>query len=246
MLFEVRCCSMDNNRSNLVKMGKHISDLRKQNNYTQKKLGEILDISDKTISKWEQGSIAPDITILKSLANALGVSVNEILSGEKTSDIDFRNDAIDISIHSNQARRRLLRDFFVMIFFFIIIILFLFTIDNKDKWRIKEFNFSSNFSFSGYIASKYDKTKIFINKLFPTDISDINNIKKINVTIIYEDDKVFVDEINIEDKTKIDELFLNYYISIDFETEMDYKNVIVKIDCGDKNDLEFSYNYNLF
>ena len=53
-------------RTDLVKMGKHIQEARKNKKYTQKELGEIIDVSHKTISKWEQGHIAPDITILKS------------------------------------------------------------------------------------------------------------------------------------------------------------------------------------
>ena len=55
-----------NNTLDMVKMGKHIAELRKRKGYTQKKLGEILDISDKTISKWELGFIAPDITLINA------------------------------------------------------------------------------------------------------------------------------------------------------------------------------------
>ena len=58
-------------------MGKHIAELRKSKGYTQKTLGDILDISDKTVSKWEKGVVAPDITILNSLASTLDISVEE-------------------------------------------------------------------------------------------------------------------------------------------------------------------------
>ena len=47
-----------NDRSNMSKMGKHIAELRKSKGYTQKTLGDILDVSDKTVSKWEKGIIA--------------------------------------------------------------------------------------------------------------------------------------------------------------------------------------------
>ena len=62
--------------------GKIIKELRDGKNLTQKQLGEIISVSDKTISKWETEKGLPDITLLEPLAGALGVSVAEILSGE--------------------------------------------------------------------------------------------------------------------------------------------------------------------
>lgn len=44
---------MELNRTSLTKMGKFIADLRKKKEYTQKQLAELLDVSDKTVSKWE-------------------------------------------------------------------------------------------------------------------------------------------------------------------------------------------------
>ena len=74
---------MNNNRSNMAKMGKYIAKLRKAKGYTQKELSELLDVSDKTISKWERGDIAPDITILRTLAKELDSTVDDILCGEE-------------------------------------------------------------------------------------------------------------------------------------------------------------------
>ena len=62
--------------------GKIIKELREEKNLTQKQLGEIISVSDKTISKWETEKGLPDITLLEPLSNALGVSVAELLSGE--------------------------------------------------------------------------------------------------------------------------------------------------------------------
>lgn len=57
-----------NYRTDLTVMGKNIAKYRKNKKLTQKKLGEIIDVSDKSISKWENGNIAPDITLLVPLA----------------------------------------------------------------------------------------------------------------------------------------------------------------------------------
>ena len=62
--------------------GKIIKELREGKSLTQKQLGEIISVSDKTISKWETEKGLPDITLLEPLSKALGVSVAELLSGE--------------------------------------------------------------------------------------------------------------------------------------------------------------------
>jgi DNA-binding XRE family transcriptional regulator/desulfoferrodoxin (superoxide reductase-like protein) len=62
--------------------GKIIKELREKQRMTQKQLAEKLNISDKTISKWETDRGLPDISIVDSLAKALGVSVAELFAGE--------------------------------------------------------------------------------------------------------------------------------------------------------------------
>lgn len=63
--------------------GRFICLLRKEKNLTQASLAEKLNISNRTVSKWENGDGFPDITILPELAEALGVSVDELLKGER-------------------------------------------------------------------------------------------------------------------------------------------------------------------
>lgn len=69
---------------NEEKIGKFISELRKNKNLTQKELASILNVTDKAISRWETGKGLPDITMLIPLSEALEISVNELLKGEKT------------------------------------------------------------------------------------------------------------------------------------------------------------------
>ena len=68
-----------------LKIGKFIADCRKQKNLTQMQLAEKLGITDKAISKWERGIAMPDSSIMLELCDILGISVNELLSGEKFS-----------------------------------------------------------------------------------------------------------------------------------------------------------------
>ena len=70
---------------NQIKIGKFIAKCRKQKNLTQMQLSEKLNITDKAISKWERGIAMPDSSIMLELCDILGISVNELLSGEKIS-----------------------------------------------------------------------------------------------------------------------------------------------------------------
>ena len=68
-----------------LKTGKFIAACRKQKNLTQMQLAEKLGITDKAISKWERGIAMPDTSIMLELCDILGISVNELLSGERIS-----------------------------------------------------------------------------------------------------------------------------------------------------------------
>ena len=70
---------------NQSKIGKFIAECRKEKKLTQMQLAEKLNITDKAISKWERGIAMPDCSIMLELCDTLGISVNELLSGEKIS-----------------------------------------------------------------------------------------------------------------------------------------------------------------
>ncbi|MGM9522239.1 MAG: helix-turn-helix domain-containing protein [Oscillospiraceae bacterium] len=74
--------------------GTAIKALREKIGYTQKQLADKIAVSDKAISKWETGRGLPDITLLEPLAGALGVSVSELLTGER---ITNRNRAANMT-----------------------------------------------------------------------------------------------------------------------------------------------------
>lgn len=65
-----------------IKIGKFIAECRKKNNLTQMQLAEKLNITDRAISKWENGKGMPDSAIMLDLCSELQISVNELLSGE--------------------------------------------------------------------------------------------------------------------------------------------------------------------
>ena len=62
--------------------GMVIKEIREKQNITQKELADTINVSDKTVSKWETGKGLPDIAIIEDLAKALGTSIAELLTGD--------------------------------------------------------------------------------------------------------------------------------------------------------------------
>ena len=73
---------------NIVKFGAYISRLRKERDMPQSKLADILNVTRQAVSKWERGEGFPDISILQSLAEVFGVTVDELLNGGGASETE--------------------------------------------------------------------------------------------------------------------------------------------------------------
>ncbi len=65
-----------------TRVGNLICSIRKEKNLTQKQLADLMNISDKTISKWERGLGCPDVSLLNELSEILNVNIEKILSGD--------------------------------------------------------------------------------------------------------------------------------------------------------------------
>jgi len=75
-----------------IKVGKLIFELRKEKGMTQKQLADMMNISDKTISKWERGLGCPDVSLLNELSKVLSVNIEKILLGDlEFNDLDGGN-----------------------------------------------------------------------------------------------------------------------------------------------------------
>lgn len=96
------------------KLGSFIAEMRKRKSLTQRELAEQLNVTDKAVSKWERGLGLPDIKMIEPLAQALGVSVLDIMRGEcseqETLSIDqvsrVLNDTIDLASHHRKIEHR--------------------------------------------------------------------------------------------------------------------------------------------
>lgn len=68
---------------NIIAMGRFLKELRKERRLTQEELGKMIGVTNKSISKWENGNYIPPIDILLLLSELYGVSINEILVGKR-------------------------------------------------------------------------------------------------------------------------------------------------------------------
>lgn len=76
-----------------IKIGKFISEMRKAQSLTQRQLADALNISDKTVSKWETGRGLPEVALMLPLCELLHINVNELLSGERLTAADYSQKA---------------------------------------------------------------------------------------------------------------------------------------------------------
>lgn len=110
-------------KMNQAEIGKFIAERRKEKKLTQAQLAEKLNITDRAVSKWETGKSMPDSSIMLELCEILGITVNELLSGEKVDmeSLEKRADENLIALkrkdENNMARSVLISVIFSMVLF---------------------------------------------------------------------------------------------------------------------------------
>lgn len=96
-----------------IKIGKFIAERRKLKNLTQAQLAEKLNITDRAVSKWENGRSLPDSSIMLELCETLEITVNDLLCGEvvvmEKYNKELENNLLEIVKEKERADRRLLR-----------------------------------------------------------------------------------------------------------------------------------------
>ncbi len=77
----------------LIRIGSFMAELRREKGLTQQALGERLGVTNKTISRWETGCYLPDVEMLSLLSREFGVSINELVAGERLAAEEFKEAA---------------------------------------------------------------------------------------------------------------------------------------------------------
>ncbi len=83
-------------------------------------MAEIFGISDKTISKWERGNGFPEVSLLLPLCNELEITVNELLSGERLEEVDYKKKAeenmVNLVREAQESKKKIILSFVVVFF----------------------------------------------------------------------------------------------------------------------------------
>lgn len=94
-----------------AKVGRFIAEARRAKGMTQRQLAEKLCVSDKAVSKWETGRGLPEVSLLLPLCAALEIGLNDLLSGERVSEGDYRRRAeenmVDLMKENQENRQRM-------------------------------------------------------------------------------------------------------------------------------------------
>jgi len=155
---------------NQEKIGKFILELRKEKNMTQKELSEKIGVTDRAISKWENGRGMPDLSLLIPLCDALEISINELLSGKKLDKRDYQEkleeNIINTIDYTNKKIRKTRKVFLIIVLVILISIISIATMFCIDINRMRN-NKSVLFSTWGYsyvppIDIKEDKIEFAI------------------------------------------------------------------------------------
>ncbi len=144
---------------NQEKIGKFISECRKNKKLTQSELADKLGVSDKSVSKWENGRCMPDLSLFKPLCEELNITINELLSGEKLDKKEYQNkleENIVNIVNYNDKKSDVLG---YMIFSFIGIISFIIGI----SYHSTNFVFPILFEMFGIFLILFGLNKLIVN-----------------------------------------------------------------------------------
>lgn len=224
------------------KIGLFIASLRKDANLTQKELADKLFITDRAVSKWERGLSLPDISLLNDLSSILGVSVIELLRGERTKNISNNAEVIHSLEYAKNSFKEKVNNIFNIASITIIIVIMSVLLFNNIKiyliqgsryypnvWYDKANvinNVEESINLIKNNSGKYSEEEYEHILLFVEDITNITNIAS--------DKEMFNKEFyKYNDFKNVNENYLIIHSSLDI---MGIKNIIKKY--GDVVDID--------
>ena len=112
-----------------VKIGKFIAELRRTKGMTQLELAEKLGVTDRSVSNWENGKCMPDLSLFKPLCDEFGITINELMSGERLTKENYQQQLEEniIKINIDQVKKYCIHKIlkYICIFFISLIIIFI-------------------------------------------------------------------------------------------------------------------------
>ena len=214
------------------KIGKLIAKQRKQQGLTQQQLGDMVGVGFRAVSKWERGLTLPDTSLINELSKILGISSDELLTGEikqETSNNKHKNNSTIIKVT-------------LLVLLSITIIITIFTLIKNKTYTYDLINISNDYYIEGTISIKKNNISVVINQL---EILD-NNINETIITnyeynmtsnnqYIFRYGYNFLGD-NIGNKQKIKDVLKEFNVKYNGQTDISRTDI-------EKNNLILNFNF---
>lgn len=231
------------------KLGDIISNLRKERNLTQKELADELCVSDKSVSRWENGSTYPNIDMIYIISKYFGVSFYNLLEARMADDNEDDEvvDAVINEFHriTNKGKRRLKYFAIVSLIIAIILIIAILFINSYNKFKVYKVNLDSEdfIALDGIFVDTKIKDELNLGNLNFRDII-IDDSDLINVDLYYiENGKEYI----LRNYSSLNNInFSNYdsYIKIN-DLSKYIENLYIRVTISKDNDVPLLFNSKL-
>ena len=202
----------------LNKVGSFIASLRKEKGLTQVELGILLNVNDKTVSRWETGKNAPDISMLNDLSEKLDISVKELLNGERNLEKDINIEAL--KYYNNRGKKRILISAIIAILIILLISILLFSINKYNQYKVfKVYSSNSNLNLEGIVVLNPHRNIIVLRNIEYSDYNegttDEISSKSYYVKLL-SNDKIIKNEIyNFDKEMSLRDFLATYILYVD-------------------------------
>lgn len=202
----------------LNKVGSFIASLRKEKGLTQVELGILLNVNDKTVSRWETGKNAPDISMLNDLSEKLDISVKELLNGERNLEKDINIEAL--KYYNNRGKKRILISAIIAILIILLISILLFSINKYNQYKVfKVYSSNSNLNLEGIVVLNPHRNIIVLRNIEYSDYNegttDEISSKSYYVKLL-SNDKIIKNEIyNFDKEMSLRDFLATYTLYVD-------------------------------
>ena len=202
---EINTDKQNNSETKEVSFAKYIINLRLKRNLTQKALAEKIQVSDRTISKWENGLTVPDLINIRNICNELGVSANSVVL-EKRTLLDRFKDFLRLL---GVLWKHIYNNIFKLIFAILFILLLIYFINNYNAVSVYLLNYDSDDITidNGYFIKTKIRTILLINNIeLNKEYNPNNDALKLELYVLMNGDKITIYEDNSLDDISINEL----------------------------------------
>lgn len=227
------------------KTGLFIKKLRLAHNLTQENLGDMIFVTRKAVSKWENGICYPSIELIPILADIFGVTLEEILNGEFRTSDNFDGENKSINFMLKLLRKRSIKMIAVFIGVVMILCLVIFFFENYNATKIYSIGYrDDNFNFRNGIIVTTRANTYFNFGIFSSDLDDIGTNAVINFKLytIKNHEKVILMEYQSSDLIYIGNGY-DKITTIDMNKHI--KKLYLNISYIDKNGEEKDYDIKL-